>query len=166
MWCAACGARRVVRGVWCALWCAACGAERVGAPPAPCLHVAFSLSTCLSPSTYRLPSPPSRRAAQGSATIFTSRGKTKHLFELRFDVEWTASVRANASKLCEGTLRCEASNTEGYPTLEAKAFLRTQVSSRDHGLRVVAVAEGGLKDEVVAAVRRFAAALAEKGEHG
>ena len=103
---------------------------------------------------------------QGTATIFTARGKTKNLFELRFDVEWTASIRSTASKLCEGSLRCEASNTEGAPSLEAKAFLRTQVSSRDHGLRAIAVAEGGLKDEVMAAVRRFATALAEKANCG
>ena len=48
----------------------------------------------------------------------------------------------------------------------AKAHLRTQVRSRDHYMRVTQAAESGLKPEVMATVKRFAAELASKGMHG
>lgn len=67
--------------------------------------------------------------------------------------------------MCEGTLVCEASNAEGAPSLDAKAYVRTQVQSREHHLRVVHAAENGLRGEVMAAVKRFAADLAKKGMH-
>lgn len=101
-------------------------------------------------------------AIEGSASFFTARGKTRTLFELRFELLWSATVRVNSSKLCEGVLRCEASNEGARPTLEAKAALRSPVQSRDHEARVLALAEGGLKAEVMRAVNRFAQALRDK----
>jgi hypothetical protein len=99
---------------------------------------------------------------EGSATIFTARGKTKSLFEFRFLVAWKATARVNAQLVCEGVLQCEASNSDGAPTLEAKAHVTTQVPSRDHYTRLVSLAESGLKPEVMHAVKRFAAELGEK----
>ena len=93
-------------------------------------------------------------------------GKTKSLFELQFKLQWKATVRVNSSVLCSGALVCECNNHEGTPTLDAKAQLLSQVASRDHALRVMAVAESGLREEVMAVVNRFANELAEKGMHG
>ena len=44
---------------------------------------------------------------QGSATIFSARGKTKCLFDLRFELEWSALVRVNSSKV-EARVRARA----------------------------------------------------------
>ena len=104
---------------------------------------------------------------QGTATIFAARGKTKSLFELQFEVQFKVLVRATGATLCEGSLACAASNEGGAPELQsANAFLRTQVPSRDHHMRVVNAAQGSLKDEVERAVQRFAAELAKKGLSG
>ena len=103
---------------------------------------------------------------EGTANAFTARGKTKSLFDLRFEVAFVATVRHDNSKLCEGKLVCEASNEGGKPSLEAKAHLTTQVRSRDHHQRVLGVVEAGLKAEVMRAVMRFAEEMASKAASG
>ena len=99
----------------------------------------------------------------GSASVWSSRGNVKRLFDLKFHVEWTATVRVDCSKLCEGTLECEVSNADGEPHLDCKAYLRTPVSTREHHGCVLAVAEGALKDAVLHAIKRFAEEFGQKG---